>query len=197
VALGTDKKEQNPRLFCKKKITIDKCCELHRLSYPESPLNWPEINLFIPPFQATAKRMASTPKYVAVVAIDFGTTYSGFAFSFHDKRGEGGIHMNREWGNDEGRSTLKAPSSILLRPNKEFDSFGYEADDKYVHFRDGEEKEYYYLKHFKMELHKSKVTNIVGVVVVCNICRQVKLKAKYEASGPSGRCLSPGFCSMK
>lgn len=51
--------------------------------------------------------------------------------------------------------------------NKEFDSFGYEADDKYVHFTRGEEKEYFYLKHFKMELHKSKVTNIVRVVVAC------------------------------
>ena len=71
--------------------------------------------------------------------------------------------MNKEWGHEEGRSTLKAPSSILLRPNKEFDSFGYEADDKYVHFTRGEEKEYFYLKHFKMELHKSEVTNIVRV----------------------------------
>ena len=101
--------------------------------------------------------MAPTSKYVAVVAIDFGTTYSGFAFSFNDKKGEGGIHMNREWGNEEGRSTLKTPTSILLRPNKEFDSFGYDADEKYVHFTRGEEKEYYYFKHFKMELHKTKV----------------------------------------
>ena len=73
--------------------------------------------------------------------------------------------MNREWGNEEGRSTLKTPTSILLRPNKEFDSFGYEADEKYAHLTCGEEKEYFYLKHFKMELHKSKVTNIVRVSV--------------------------------
>lgn len=100
--------------------------------------------------------MAPTSKYVAVVAIDFGTTYSGFAFSFNDSRGEAGIHMNREWGNEEGRSTLKTPTSILLSPKLEFDSFGYEADDKYVHLKDGDDKEYYYLRHFKMELHKSK-----------------------------------------
>ena len=72
--------------------------------------------------------------------------------------------MNREWGNEEGRSTLKTPTSILLRPNKEFDSFGYEADDKYVHFTRGEEKDYYYLKHFKMELHHSEVINIFKAV---------------------------------
>ncbi len=66
-------------------------------------------------------------------------------------------------GNEEGRSTFKTPTSILLRPNKEFDSFGYEADDKYVHFRHGEEKEYYYFKHFKMELHKTEVAYVFSV----------------------------------
>ena len=122
---------------------------------------WPRISLThfncisCFPFSAL---MAPTLKYVAVVAIDFGTTYSGFAFSFNDKRGEGGIHMNREWGNDEGRSTMKTPTTILLRPNKEFDSFGYDADEKYVHFTNGEEKKYYYFKHFKMELHKTQVS---------------------------------------
>lgn len=120
--------------------------------------------------------MAPTSQYVAVVAIDFGTTYSGFAFSFNDKRGEGGIHMNREWGSEEGRSTLKTPTSILLRPNKEFDSFGYDADDKYVHFTAGEEKEYYYFKHFKMELHKSKVTNIVSV---CSCMLRCSLRSVF------------------
>ncbi|XP_068688676.1 heat shock 70 kDa protein 12A-like [Montipora foliosa] len=112
--------------------------------------------------------MALTSKYVAVVAIDFGTTYSGFAFSFNDKRGEGGIHMNREWGNEEGRSTLKTPTSILLRPNKKFDSFGYDAEEKYVHFTRGEEKEYFYLKHFKMELHKSKNLNRTTQLTAAN-----------------------------
>ena len=118
-------------------------------------------------FQPSARKMAPISKYVAVVAIDFGTTYSGFAFSFNDRRGEAGIHMSREWGIEVGRFTPKAPTSILLRPNKEFDSFGYEADDKYVHFTRGEEKEYFYLKHFKMELHKSEVTNIVRVRCDC------------------------------
>lgn len=112
--------------------------------------------------------MAPTSKYVAVVAIDFGTTYSGFAFSFYGFRGEGGIHMNREWGNEEGRSTLKTPTSILLSPKLEFDSFGYEADDKYVHLKNGVDKEYYYLKHFKMKLHNSKTLDRNTKLVAAN-----------------------------
>ena len=77
--------------------------------------------------------------------------------------------MNRDWGNDEGRSTLKTPTSILLRPDKEFDSFGYDAEDKYVEFTREQANEYFYFKHFKMKLHKSKVTNIVRLVVACSL----------------------------
>lgn len=98
--------------------------------------------------------MASRSQYLAVAAIDFGTTYSGFALSFTRREG---IYMNRRWGSEEGRETMKTPTTILLRPNKDFDSFGYEADERYVHFKRGEEKNYYYFKHFKMELHKSRV----------------------------------------
>ena len=77
--------------------------------------------------------------YIAVVAIDFGTTYSGFAFAFNQHEGEGGIHMNRSWGHDQGHSTLKTPTSLLLRPDGQFDSFGYEADEKYANFVCGED----------------------------------------------------------
>lgn len=95
------------------------------------------------------------PQSTWVVAIDFGTTYSGFAFSFSDQIP---IHTKKNWGeNEERHGTLKTPTSILLRPNKDFDSFGYDADDKYVNFKHGEDKQYYYLKHFKMELHKRQV----------------------------------------
>ena len=101
---------------------------------------------------------ASSP-YIAVVAIDFGTTYSGFAFAFNHKEGEGegGIHMNRAWGHDQGTATLKTPTSLLLRPDGQFDSFGYEAEEKYANFLYGEDREYLYFQHFKMTLHKSEV----------------------------------------
>ena len=42
--------------------------------------------------------LSPSSSYIAVVAIDFGTTYSGFAFAFNHNEGEGGIHMNRKWG---------------------------------------------------------------------------------------------------
>ena len=107
--------------------------------------------------------LSPSSSYIAVVAIDFGTTYSGFAFAFNHNEGEGGIHMNRKWGYDQGTATLKTPTSLLLRPDGEFDSFGYEAEEKYANFFNGEDREYLYFKHFKMALHKSEVNNYYRV----------------------------------
>lgn len=98
----------------------------------------------------------SGSSYIAVVAIDFGTTYSGFAFAFNQRKGEGGIHVNKAWGYDQGAATLKTPTSLLLRPDEKFDSFGYEAEEKYANFLHGEDREYLYFKHFKMTLHNTK-----------------------------------------
>ena len=65
--------------------------------------------------------------------------------------------MNREWGHDQGTATLKTPNSLLLHPDGSFDSFGYEAEEKYANFFNGEDRDYLYFKHFKMALHKSEV----------------------------------------
>jgi hypothetical protein len=60
-----------------------------------------------------------------VVAIDFGTTYSGYAFS--------NIHHKDEiftYNWIEGISQApKTPTSILFTPQKSFQAFGYEAEE--------------------------------------------------------------------
>jgi len=98
--------------------------------------------------------------YVVVVAIDFGTTYSGFAFSFIKDKGKDSIFMNREWGNEQGGRTSKTPTCLLLKPDQSFDSFGYEAVEKYANLQDeSEEKRYYFFQHFKMALHNDASVN--------------------------------------
>lgn len=97
--------------------------------------------------------------YLATVGIDFGTTYSGFAFSFN--KGEGGeaIFMNRDWVNEQGHRTSKAPTCLLLKPDLSFDSFGYSAMERYSGLKSAyEEKEYFFFQHFKMELHNEEVS---------------------------------------
>ena len=101
--------------------------------------------------------VTSGATYIAVVAIDFGTTFSGFAFAFNHRDGEKGIHMNKEWGTDQGYATMKAPTCLLLNPNKSFNSFGYEAQDRFAELEEEEAREYYYFEKFKMVLHKDEV----------------------------------------
>ncbi|XP_071142703.1 heat shock 70 kDa protein 12B-like [Mytilus edulis] len=102
--------------------------------------------------------------YLLVAAIDFGTTYSGYAFSMRDtyKTDPLKIHANQAW-NAGGRQllSLKTPTCLLLNSNKEFDSFGYEAENKYAELvMDGEQEDYYYFHRFKMSLHNNK--NVKG-----------------------------------
>ena len=111
-------------------------------------------------FTAFEDSLLYSPKstYLAVVAIDFGTTYSGFAFSFSKDQGRDAIFMNMDWVNEQGAQTSKTPTCLLLKPDLSFDSFGYEAIEKYAGFEgEGEEKEYLFFKHFKMALHSDEV----------------------------------------
>ena len=51
--------------------------------------------------------LSSPVTFIVVVAIDFGTTLNRFAFAFNNKEREKSIHMNKEWGSDQGYSTTE------------------------------------------------------------------------------------------
>ncbi|KAM8780392.1 heat shock 70 kDa protein 12A isoform 3-T3 [Rhynchonycteris naso] len=90
--------------------------------------------------------------FLVVVAIDFGTTSSGYAYSF-TKEPEC-IHVMRRWeGGDPGVSNQKTPTTILLTPERKFHSFGYAARDFYHDLDPNEAKQWLYLERFKMKLH--------------------------------------------
>ncbi|XP_066549027.1 heat shock 70 kDa protein 12A isoform X2 [Amia ocellicauda] len=92
------------------------------------------------------------PSFTVVVAIDFGTTSSGYAYSF-SKEPEC-IHTMRRWeGGDPGVSNQKTPTTILLTPEGKFHSFGYAARDFYHDLDPSESKHWLYLEKFKMKLH--------------------------------------------
>ena len=91
------------------------------------------------------------------MAIDFGTSYSRFAFSFVEDHGPSGIFISKRWVNEVGLST-KTPTCLLLKPDLSFDSFGYEAVEKYERLQEeSSEHAYYFLKHFMMNLHNDPV----------------------------------------
>ena len=100
-----------------------------------------------------------------VAALDIGTTYSGYAFSFaHEQSGDTAdpdrIHVNT-WENEGGsRTYFKTPSCLLLHPNKTLHSFGHEAIEKYNSLtEDKQHHDWYFFWQFKMTLHQEEVCN--------------------------------------
>lgn len=107
---------------------------------------------------------------LAVAAIDFGTTFSGYAFSWKHEWAK--VHTN-DWHAGNFMSS-KAPTTLLLKEDKSFFAFGYEAEniyrenaEKFSSDSDSESdeqrkpkfncKDLYYFQRFKMLLHENKV----------------------------------------
>jgi len=96
---------------------------------------------------------------LVVVGIDFGTTYSGYGFSFRDeyKRDHSKISSNSDWKSGDGLVTTKTPTVILFDENGKFHSFGYEAEEAYTRLlEDGEADGYSYFSCFKMKLFQGE-----------------------------------------
>lgn len=121
--------------------------------------------------QKNLKDIKSKSTRAAVAAIDFGTTYSGFAFSWKFDWSKVQVIENCS-GNF---LSMKVPTSLLLNPNKTFAAFGLQADTYYTEMaakndsdsdsdseNNGEKKpnedykKYYYFHRFKMLLHENK-----------------------------------------
>lgn len=99
--------------------------------------------------------------YIFVAALDFGTTYSGYAFS---SRGEFAvnpllIHTNQEWiAGGTTLTSMKTPTSILIKKDGSFLAFGFEAEDRFYSAMTNEQREEVMLfRRFKMKLHNKMV----------------------------------------
>lgn len=99
--------------------------------------------------------MASSKLLVA--AIDFGTTFSGYAYSFvHDYKSDPLKIQTNHWIGG-GHISLKAPTTVLFTPQQAFYSFGYEAEDKYAELaEEGTHTNWYLFQRFKMLLHENQ-----------------------------------------
>ena len=91
---------------------------------------------------------------IFVVAIDIGTTYSGYAFaSKQDFECDPPKFNTNSWQGSKLLS-LKAPTTVLLDENKELVAFGFEAENLFSELvLDNEHKAYFYFHQFKMLLH--------------------------------------------
>ena len=105
--------------------------------------------------------MADMRNHLMVAALDFGTTYSGYAFSMrHEFETEPlKIHCNHIWNaGARALSSMKTPTCLLLDKEKKFVAFGYDAENQYADLvMDKEHDDYYFFHRFKMNLHNNKV----------------------------------------
>lgn len=104
--------------------------------------------------------MEDTKHYLLVAAIDFGTSTSGYAISFkHEyKMDPLNIKFNDSWlAGSFYFNSKKAPTCVLLNPQKEFLAFGYEAEEEYAELAfDSKHNDHYFFKEIKMVLHETR-----------------------------------------
>lgn len=139
-----------------------------------------------------------------VAAIDFGTTYSGYAFSWSSDWRK--VHI--EENNSGNFMSSKTPTTLLLNPNKSFCAFGYGAENIFIEMTedsknsdsdsdsdsDSQEeikknmkenknwKEYYYFQRFKMMLLEDDVSFIKIDKLYGNYRETVKQKRHLHHS---------------
>lgn len=136
---------------------IPELLSLDDLSMPSSPASARGECGITPLTPAPSPRAELRPKmacpFSVVVAIDFGTTSSGYAFSFTDSEA---IHMMKRWeGGDPGVANQKSPTCLLLTPDLRFHSFGFSARDFYHDLDPDEARHWLYFDKFKMKIHST------------------------------------------
>ena len=132
-------------------------CTSTRASQMLAPINSHDASFDGSVDSGTVMDPTRTPGHFVVVAIDFGTTFSGYAFSF--TRDPESIHMMRKWeGGDPGVINQKTPTCLLLTPDGKFHSFGFNARDFFHDLDPQEAKKWLYFEKFKMLLHYNAVS---------------------------------------
>uniref|UniRef100_A0A4W6FIT4 Heat shock protein family A (Hsp70) member 12A.2 n=1 Tax=Lates calcarifer TaxID=8187 RepID=A0A4W6FIT4_LATCA len=97
-----------------------------------------------------------------VTPIDFGTAYSGYAYTVMSEEQEIDPVLKR-WGKELGLDTPKTPTCILFNEEEEFLKFGYEAKAAYVNMRGGEATKHHFFESFKMALYGKTLNRDVTI----------------------------------
>ncbi|KAL3866104.1 hypothetical protein ACJMK2_043437 [Sinanodonta woodiana] len=95
-----------------------------------------------------------------VIAIDLGTTYSGYGYQFIDEYRSDPMKISFPQafnGGNHNLLSLKTSTCILINKNLEFEEFGYEAEERYEELcLLKQHEQFYFFKHFKMKLQELK-----------------------------------------
>ena len=91
-------------------------------------------------------------KFLIVGALDFGTSYSGYAYSY--SREPTKVFTRQWYSSTRGITVEKTPTCILFDKNKTFKAFGFKAEEDYgVHFDEGKGSDWCFFKGYKLDLY--------------------------------------------
>lgn len=102
-------------------------------------------------------------KHKTVAAIDFGTSYSGYAFSSQENPLEvvTGKWNSTKTNSSELLESLKTPTSLLFKSNGLVEAFGYDAEQKFKALvEENKHHDYRYFYQIKRELLRKRVCMI-------------------------------------
>lgn len=101
-----------------------------------------------------------------VVAIDIGTSGSGYAYQSNADFAGNHLKMYcKKWKMGE----YKTPTCLLLKPDKTFVAFGSEARDRYYIEKKDKMKDYLYFENFKILIYNrvvSKSLLVFRIIIV-------------------------------
>ncbi|XP_052235934.1 heat shock 70 kDa protein 12A-like isoform X4 [Dreissena polymorpha] len=97
--------------------------------------------------------------FLLTAAIDFGTTYSGWAYSFVHEFETDPTHAKCPVRTGNNLVSQKAPTSVLIKPDGQYiDTFGFEAETRYSELSEtGNHKNWYFFQRFKMILYNKPI----------------------------------------
>lgn len=104
---------------------------------------------------------ANPDNYLFVVSLDFGTTYSGYAFSSRSDFEDTPLNIHTIQECRAGGSpliSLKTATAILINKDGSCIAFGYEAEDQfYTEMENDQREEVMLFRRFKMKLYNKMV----------------------------------------
>lgn len=112
--------------------------------------------------------------YSLVCAIDFGTAFSGYAYSQTAEYVHDPLNIAVPiWDTPSSvQISYKTPTTLLLNKDQKFVAFGYEAESKYAELVENDRnEEYIYIRRFKMLLYNTlrKKVLIMHISIMINI----------------------------
>lgn len=137
------------------------------------PISLLVTGIFLLPLLLLVSRQQKTSMaddYEIVAAIDFGTTYSGYAYcSKTDFKRSPPVIKTSAWKSGTGTCDkfMKTPTVVLFDQNRKFDSFGFEAEKKYLKLAlRNQQESWYFFKRFKMRLHQRETEVSVWIIEI-------------------------------